>query len=220
MAEKDKVVLAYSGGLDTSVCVKWLQTEMNLDVIAICGNVGQDEQDLEAIKKKALSLGAIDSEAVDLRDEYADHYLTKTIAANGLYENTYPLLSALSRPLLAQKMVEVAHKFGAKYIAHGCTGKGNDQVRFENSHQVRSTLRSTSSPRCAAGTCSTREDEMAYAKLPTACPWLRHPQESPYSIDDNLWGSAIECGVLEDTSKRAACGRLDDHGRIRKTALR
>jgi argininosuccinate synthase len=195
MTTKDKVVLAYSGGLDTSVCVKWLQTEMNLDVIAICGNVGQDEQDLEAIKKKALSLGAIDSEAVDLRDEYADHYLTKTIAANGLYENTYPLLSALSRPLLAQKMVEVAHKFGAKYIAHGCTGKGNDQVRFENSIKALDPSIDILAP-VRGWNLLTREDEMAYAKangVPVAAT-----VESPYSIDDNLWGRAIECGVLED----------------------
>lgn len=124
MAEKEKVVLAYSGGLDTSCCLKWLQVEKNLDVIAICGNVGQDEADLEYIKNKALECGAIASEAMDMREEYASEYLTKALAANGLYENTYPLLSALSRPLLSKHMVEAAHKYGAKYIAHGCTGKG------------------------------------------------------------------------------------------------
>ena len=113
MAEKEKVVLAYSGGLDTSCCLKWLQVEKNLDVIAICGNVGQDEADLEYIKNKALECGAIASEAMDMREEYASEYLTKALAANGLYENTYPLLSALSRPLLSKHMVEAAHKYGA-----------------------------------------------------------------------------------------------------------
>ena len=127
---KEKVVLAYSGGLDTSVIVKWLQVEKNMDVIAICGNVGQDEKDLSWIKQKALDMGAIASEAIDMREEYADTILAKAIWANGKYEGIYPLLSALSRPLISKHLVDVAHKYGAKYIAHGCTGKGNDQVRF------------------------------------------------------------------------------------------
>ena len=130
---KEKVVLAYSGGLDTSVCLKWLQVEKGFDVIAVCGNVGQDESDLAAIKQKALDMGAIASFAVDMREEYASEFLTLALAANGLYENLYPLLSALWRPLLSKHMVEVAHALGAHYIAHGCTGKGNDQVRFETS---------------------------------------------------------------------------------------
>ena len=128
---KEKVVLAYSGGLDTSVCVKWLQDEKNLDVVCVCGNVGQEETGLDAKKQKALDLGVLDSQVLDLRDEFSDEFLTKAIAANSMYENKYPLLSALSRPLLAKKLVEVAHEFGATYVAHGCTGKGNDQVRFE-----------------------------------------------------------------------------------------
>ena len=131
MAEKEKVVLAYSGGLDTSVIVKWLQEEKNLDVIAICGNVGQDEKDLSWIKQKALDMGAIASEAVDMREEYAEKILSKAIWANGKYEGVYPLLSALSRPLISKHLVDIAHQYGAKYVAHGCTGKGNDQVRFE-----------------------------------------------------------------------------------------
>ena len=109
-AQKEKVVLAYSGGLDTSVCLKWLQVEKNLDVIALCGNVGQDEEDLEYIKQKALDMGAIASYAMDMREEYAEGYLTKAIAANGLYKNEYPLLSALSRPLISKHIVDAAHK--------------------------------------------------------------------------------------------------------------
>ena len=124
---KEKVVLAYSGGLDTSVIVKWLQVEKNMDVIAICGNVGQDEKDLSWIKQKALDMGAIASEAIDMREEYADTILAKAIWANGKYEGIYPLLSALSRPLISKHLVDVAHKYGAKYIAHGCTGKGNER---------------------------------------------------------------------------------------------
>ena len=192
---KEKVVLAYSGGLDTSVCLKWLQVEKNLDVIAICGNVGQDEANLEYIKQKAYDMGAIASEAMDMREEYAEQYLTKALAANALYENTYPLLSALSRPLLSKHMVEAAHKYGAKYIAHGCTGKGNDQVRFETSIKALDPSLEILAP-VREWDLHTREEEMAWAEehgvpVPTT-------KKSPYSIDDNLWGRAIECGVLEN----------------------
>lgn len=193
--EKEKVVLAYSGGLDTSVCLKWLQVEKNLDVIAICGNVGQDEENLDAIKQKALAMGAIAAEAMDMREEYAQEYLTKALAANGLYENTYPLLSALSRPLLSKHMVEAAHKYGAKYIAHGCTGKGNDQVRFETSIKAIDPSIEILAP-VREWDLHSREEEMDWAEahgvpVPTT-------KKSPYSIDDNLWGRAIECGVLEN----------------------
>ena len=192
---KEKVVLAYSGGLDTSVCLKWLQVEKNLDVIAICGNVGQDEENLDAIKQKALAMGAIAAEAMDMREEYAQDYLTKALAANGLYENTYPLLSALSRPLLSKHMVEAAHKYGAKYIAHGCTGKGNDQVRFETSIKAIDPSIEILAP-VREWDLHSREEEMDWAEahgvpVPTT-------KKSPYSIDDNLWGRAIECGVLEN----------------------
>ena len=118
---KEKVVLAYSGGLDTSVCIKWLQEEKNLDVICVLGNVGQEIHGLEYKKQKALDLGVIACHVLELKDEYADEYLTKAIAANSMYENKYPLLSALSRPLLAAKLVDYAHEYGAKYVAHGCT---------------------------------------------------------------------------------------------------
>lgn len=194
-ATKEKVVLAYSGGLDTSVCLKWLQVEKGFDVIAVCGNVGQDENDLAAIKQKANDMGAIASFAVDMREEYANEYVTLAIAANGLYENSYPLLSALSRPLLSRYMVEVAHKFGAKYVAHGCTGKGNDRVRFETSIKALDPSIEIVAP-VREWSLHSREEEMEWAKahgipVPTT-------KESPYSIDDNLWGRAIECGALED----------------------
>ncbi|WP_297672565.1 argininosuccinate synthase [Slackia sp.] len=194
-ATKEKVVLAYSGGLDTSVCLKWLQVEKGIDVIAVCGNVGQDESDLAAIKQKAIDMGAIASFAVDMREEYANEYVALAIAANGLYENSYPLLSALSRPLLSKHMVAVAHKFGAKYVAHGCTGKGNDQVRFETSIKALDPSIEIVAP-VREWDLHSREEEMEWAKahgvpVPTT-------KKSPYSIDDNLWGRAIECGVLED----------------------
>lgn len=192
---KEKVVLAYSGGLDTSVCLKWLQVEKGFDVIAVCGNVGQDESDLAAIKQKALDMGAIASFAVDMREEYANEFLTLALAANGLYENSYPLLSALSRPLLSKHMVEVAHALGARYIAHGCTGKGNDQVRFEASILMLDPDIEIIAP-VREWDLHTRSEEMEWAQahgieVPTT-------KKSPYSIDDNLWGRAIECGVLED----------------------
>lgn len=194
-ATKEKVVLAYSGGLDTSVCLKWLQAEKGFDVIAVCGNVGQDENDLAAIKQKAIDMGAVASFAVDMREEYANEYVTLAIAANGLYENSYPLLSALSRPLLSKHMVEVAHAFGVKYVAHGCTGKGNDQVRFETSIKALDPSIEIIAP-VREWNLHSREEEMEWAKahgvpVPTT-------KKSPYSIDDNLWGRAIECGVLED----------------------
>ncbi len=196
MAEKEKVVLAYSGGLDTSVIVKWLQVEKNMDVIAICGNVGQDEKDLSWIKQKALDMGAIASEAIDMREEYAERILAKAIWANGKYEGVYPLLSALSRPLISKHLVDVAHKFGAKYIAHGCTGKGNDQVRFETSIRALDPELEIIAP-VREWDLITRDSEMEWAMehdvpVPTT-------KKKPYSIDDNLWGRAIECGVLEDT---------------------
>ena len=192
---REKVVLAYSGGLDTSVIVKWLQVVKNMDVIAICGNVGQDEKDLTWIKQKALDMGAIASEAIDMREEYADTILAKAIWANGKYEGVYPLLSALSRPLISKHLVDVAHKYGAKYIAHGCTGKGNDQVRFETSIRALDPDLEIIAP-VREWDLKTRDEEMEWAEangvpVPTT-------KKKPYSIDDNLWGRAIECGVLEN----------------------
>ena len=192
---KEKVVLAYSGGLDTSVCIKWLQNEMDLDVIAMLGNVGQEHDGLEKVAAKAKQLGCVAVEVVDMTDEFANTYLTCAIAANAMYENKYPLLSALSRPLISKHLVEVAHKYGATCVAHGCTGKGNDQVRFETSIIALDPELKVIAP-VREWDLGMRPDEIAYAKkhgVPVA-----QSIEKPYSIDDNLWGRAIEAGVLED----------------------
>ena len=193
---KEKVVLAYSGGLDTSVCVKWLQDEKNLDVVCVCGNVGQEETGLDTKKQKALDLGVLDCQVLDLRDEFSDEFLTKAIAANSMYENKYPLLSALSRPLLAKKLVEVAHEFGATYVAHGCTGKGNDQVRFEAAVKALDPELKVIAP-VREWDLKWPPDEVAYAHAHNV-PVPEGANDNPYSIDDNLWGRAIECGHLED----------------------
>ncbi len=196
MAEKEKVVLAYSGCLDTSVSLKWLPEEKNRAVIDICGNVGQDEKDLSWIKQKALDMGAIASEAVDMRAEYAEKILSKAIWANGKYEGVYPLLSALSRPLISKHLVDIAHQYGAKYVAHGCTGKGNDQVRFETCIRALDPELEIIAP-VRVWDLTTRDSEMEWAKQHGVPVPTTH--KKPYSIDDNLWGRAIECGVLEDT---------------------
>ncbi len=193
--EKEKVVLAYSGGLDTSVCIKWLMDEKNFDVIAIIGEVGQEHDGLEKVRQKALRTGAVDAIVVDLRQDFADEYLRAALAANALYENKYPLVSALSRPAISKHLVDAAHRFNASYIAHGCTAKGNDQVRFETSIAMLDPDISIIAP-VREWDLKTRAEEMDYAKehgveVPTT-------KASPYSIDDNLWGRAIECGVLED----------------------
>ena len=192
---REKCVLAYSGGLDTSVCIQWLINERDLDVITLLVDVGQDCADLEFARQKALNCGAIESIVMDVRDEFCENMCCKAIAANGLYENKYPLLSALSRPLISAKLVEVAHKYGATYIAHGCTGKGNDQVRFEVSVQALDPDLKVIAP-VRVWDLHTRPQEIAFAEahgIPVAAK-----NGKPYSIDDNLWGRAIECGVLED----------------------
>lgn len=195
MSEKKKCVLAYSGGLDTSICIKWLMDEHDMDVIAVIGEVGQEHEGLEEVCKKALRTGAIEAYVVDMRKEFADEYLTDAVRANGLYENKYPLLSALSRPVITKHLVEIAHKHGAEYIAHGCTGKGNDQVRFETSIMLLDPKLKIIAP-VREWPFKTRPEEMEWAaahgvEVPTTA-------EKPYSIDDNLWGRAIECGVLEN----------------------
>lgn len=189
---KQKVVLAYSGGLDTSVAVKWLQ-EQGYDVVACCLDVGEGK-DLDFIKEKALMVGAVNSYVLDVKEEYAKEYALIALQAHALYEGKYPLVSALSRPLIAKKLVEVAEKEGAVAVAHGCTGKGNDQVRFEVSInalnpdlQVLAPVREWS---------WSREEEIEYAKK-NGIP-IPINLDSPYSIDQNLWGRSNECGVLED----------------------
>ncbi|WP_139650513.1 argininosuccinate synthase [Raoultibacter phocaeensis] len=192
---KDKVVLAYSGGLDTSVCLKWLQDEKNLDVIAVVGDVGQEHDGLEQVKQKALDLGVLDCLVVDMRQTFVDEYLSKALFANAMYENKYPLLSALSRPAISKHLVDAAHKYGAKYIAHGCTGKGNDQVRFEASIMMLDPTIEIIAP-VREWDLKTRPQEIDWA-LAHGVP-VPATKDNPYSIDDNLWGRAIECGVLED----------------------
>ncbi|MDD5800077.1 MAG: argininosuccinate synthase [Coriobacteriales bacterium] len=193
---KEKAVLAYSGGLDTSVIVRWLQNEKNMDVIAICGNVGQDEKDLDWVVQKAYKMGAIYAEALDMREEYCNTIVKSAIQANGMYEGVYPLLSALSRPVISKHLVDIAHQYGATTIVHGCTGKGNDQVRFETCiHALDPSLKIIAPVRI--WDLTTRESEMDWAEQ-NDVP-IPVTKKKPYSIDDNLWGRAIECGVLEDT---------------------
>lgn len=192
---KGKVVLAYSGGLDTSCCIKWLMDERDLDVIACIGDVGQEHEGLGKIRQKALDTGAIEAYVVDMREEFCNDFLRLAIAANGLYENKYPLLSALSRPIIVRHLVDIAHREGAHYIAHGCTGKGNDQVRFEvGIHALDPDIEIIAPVR--VWDLHTRPEEIAWARehgVPVPVT-----NDKPYSIDDNLWGRAIECGVLED----------------------
>ncbi|MBA4370949.1 MAG: argininosuccinate synthase, partial [Coriobacteriaceae bacterium] len=195
MAEREKCVLAYSGGLDTSVAIRWLQDNKDVDVIALAIDVGQERQDLEFVRTKALGIGAISSIVADVREEYVEEFLSKALKANALYENKYPLVSALSRPIIVKHLVEAAHKYQARYIAHGCTGKGNDQVRFEVGIAALDPDLVVLAP-VREWELKTREQEMEYAAkngipVPTT-------KDNPYSIDDNLWGRAIECGVLED----------------------
>ncbi|MCL2757046.1 MAG: argininosuccinate synthase [Coriobacteriia bacterium] len=191
----EKAVLAYSGGLDTSVCIKWLIKEKNLDVIAVIGDVGQTRKSLDFVRQKALDSGAIESIVIDMREEFVSEYLSKALFANALYENKYPLVSALSRPVIVKHLVAVTEQFGAKYIAHGCTGKGNDQVRFEVGVRALNPDIKIIAP-VREWDLVTRDLEIAWAEehgIPVPVS-----KSSPYSIDDNLWGRAIECGVIED----------------------
>jgi argininosuccinate synthase len=188
-----KVVLAYSGGLDTSVAVRWMIENLGVEVICLSADVGQ-EGTLAGNEEKALGAGASVYEQLDLRDEFARDYLAPVIRANALYEGKYPLVSALSRPLIVKHQVALARKYGADGIAHGCTGKGNDQVRFEVSSMALAPDLELIAPVRNWG--FTREDSIEYAALhqiPVAAT-----KEKMYSIDDNLWGRAIECGEMED----------------------
>jgi argininosuccinate synthase len=188
-----RVVLAYSGGLDTSVAVKWLQEERGVEVIAVAADVGQGG-DFEEVKQRALSAGAIDASVVDLREEYARDFVGPALKANALYEGKYPLVSALSRPVIAKHLVAAARQHGADAIAHGCTGKGNDQVRFEVSIRALAPDLELLAPVRTWG--MTREDAIHYA-YDHGIP-ITATKEKLYSIDDNLWGRAIECGEMED----------------------
>lgn len=191
--EKEKIVLAYSGGLDTSVAVKWLQDKYNFDVIAVALDVGEGK-DLEFVKKKALDVGAIKSYVIDAKALFSNEYVLPALQANLLYEGKYPLISALSRPLISKILVDVAEKEGAVAVAHGCTGKGNDQVRFDVAFTALNPDLKIVAP--VREWAMTRDEEIAYAEehgIPVPVD-----VNNPFSIDQNLWGRSNECGVLED----------------------
>ena len=188
---KEKLILAYSGGLDTSVAIAWLKKDY--DVIAVCLDVGEGK-DLEFIHDKALSIGAVESHVLDVKDEFAEDYVLPALQAHAYYEQKYPLVSALSRPLISKKLVEMAHKTGATAIAHGCTGKGNDQVRFEVAISALDPSLKVVAP--VREWKWAREEEIKFA-IEHGVP-VPANLDSPYSVDQNLWGRANECGVLEN----------------------
>ena len=189
----EKVVLAYSGGLDTSVAIKWIRENYHMDVITLTAEIG-GERDMAAIQQKALNVGAVKALVVDARELFVRHFVFPALQADALYEGQYPLATALARPLIAKLLVDVALKEGASAVAHGCTGKGNDQVRFDVSVAALAPQLKVIAPAREWGL--TREEEIAYAQkhgIPVPVTIA-----SPYSIDENLWGRSIECGILED----------------------
>ena len=191
---KDRVVLAYSGGLDTSVAIGWLAEQTGAEVVAVALDVGQGGEDLDVIRQRALACGAVEAVVVDARDEYADQYCLPALQANALYMDRYPLVSALSRPLIARHLVAAAAEYGASTVSHGCTGKGNDQVRFEVGIAALSPHLQVIAP--VRDYAWTREKAISYASdhgLP-----IDVSRRSPYSIDQNVWGRAVETGFLED----------------------
>lgn len=190
---KEKVVLAYSGGLDTSVAIKWLQDKYNMDVIAVVLNLGQPEN-LLLVQRKALEVGAIDSLIVDANKEFIDDFVFPALQANALYEKKYPISTSLSRPLIAKHMVEVAKAHGASAVAHGCTGKGNDQVRLETAIMALDPDIKIIAPQ--REWVMSREEEIEYAKSHN----IEVPvtKAVPYSVDENFWGRSVEAGELED----------------------
>ncbi len=190
----NRVVLAYSGGLDTSVAIGWIAAETGAEVVAVAADVGQGGEDLDVIRKRALDCGAVDAEVLDLKREFAEEYCLPALRANALYMERYPLVSALSRPVIAKHLVASAKKYRADTVAHGCTGKGNDQVRFEVGIGALAPEIAVLAPVRDSG--MTRDRAIAFAEekgLP-----IDQSRRSPYSIDQNLWGRAIETGFLED----------------------
>jgi len=188
-----RIVLAYSGGLDTSVAIPWLREKYGAEIIAVTLDLGQGRE-LNQIRERAMAAGAVRCHVLDVREEFARDYILPALQADALYEERYPLATALSRPLIAKKLVEIAHMENATAIAHGCTGKGNDQVRLDVSARAIDPAINVIAPAREWG--MTRPDEIAYARarnvsVPTTIA-------SPYSTDQNLWGRSIECGVLED----------------------
>lgn len=192
--KKQKIVVAYSGGLDTSVIVKWLQERYNAEVIAVTANLGQ-KKEIAGLANKAYKTGAKRVYIQDLRDEFVEEYLFPSLKAGALYEHTYPMATSIGRPLIAKALVEVARRERCTAIAHGCTGKGNDQVRFEAAIAALAPEIKVIAP-LREWEFKSREEEITYCEthgIPIAVT-----KASPYSIDENVWGTSIECGVLED----------------------
>ena len=190
----DRIVLAFSGGLDTSVAIPHLSDALGAEVIAVAADVGQGGEDLEVIRKRAIDCGAVEAEIVDAREEFASEFCVPALKANALYMDRYPLVSALSRPLIVKHLVAAARKHGATIVSHGCTGKGNDQVRFEAGIGALAPDLKVIAP--ARDMAWTRDKAIALAEekgLP-----IDVSSKSPYSIDQNLWGRAVETGFLED----------------------
>ncbi|KAA9393541.1 argininosuccinate synthase [Kocuria coralli] len=190
----ERVVLAYSGGLDTSVAIGWIGEATGAEVIACAVDVGQGGEDLESIRQRALDCGAVEAVVADARDEFANEYCMPALKANGLYMDSYPLVSAVSRPVIVKHLVDAAKAFGATTVAHGCTGKGNDQVRFEVGIQTLGPDLKCIAP--VRDLALTREKAIDYAErndLPIATT-----KKNPFSIDQNVWGRAIETGFLEN----------------------
>ena len=189
-----RVVLAYSGGLDTSVGIGWLKEATGKEVVAMAIDVGQGGEDMEVIRQRALDCGAVEAVVIDAQSEFADDYIMPALKANALYQKRYPLVSALSRPLIAKYLAKTAKELGADTVAHGCTGKGNDQVRFEASVAAISPDLVSIAP--IRDLALTRDKALEYAaehNLPIA-----QSKKSPYSVDQNVWGRAVETGFLED----------------------
>src|SRR5580765_7283076 len=189
---RDKVILAYSGGLDTSVMVPWIGEKYNLDVVAFTCDLGQGE-DIGKIREKALKTGAVDAVAIDARNLFVDCFVFPALMAGALYEGRYPLATALGRPLIAKLMVDAARQHNAKAVAHGCTGKGNDQVRFDVTFQTLAPDLKIVAP--VREWTMSRPDSLAYAAKHNI--HVEATVESPYSLDLNLWGRSCEAGVLE-----------------------
>ena len=191
---KEKIALAYSGGLDTSVMIKWLKDKYDAEIVAVTGNLGQ-QKEVENLEEKAIATGASGFSFLDLRKEFVTNYIWPALKAGALYEDVYPLATALGRPLLAKALVDVALAENCTMLAHGCTGKGNDQVRFEVTFASLAPHLKVLAP-LREWELTSREAEIAYAQqhnIPVSAT-----KKSPYSIDENIWGISIECGVLED----------------------
>ena len=190
----ERVVLAYSGGLDTSVGIGWLKDATGKEVVALAVDVGQGGEDMDDIRQRALDCGAVESIVVDAKEEFANDFLMPALKANALYQKRYPLVSALSRPVIAKHLARVAKELGANSVAHGCTGKGNDQVRFEAAVAALAPELTSIAP--VRDLALTRDKAIVYAEehnLP-----IRQSAANPYSIDKNVWGRAVETGFLED----------------------